>query len=229
MKTVYILHGWTYSTNKWKPLQTKLEKEKVNTILLRIPGLTTTIDRAYSIDDYVNWLDMELPKDEKVVIAGHSNGGRLALHFAKKFPERVEHLFLIDSAGVYHDDLFSKIKRGSFRLAAKIGKKFTSSAIAQKLLYKAARESDYHNANPVMKQTMKNLLESDKTLSLTAVNVPTTIIWGEKDMTTPLIDGLIMHAKIKNSKMYTISEAMHSPQFSHPEKVAAIIVQLFEQ
>lgn len=223
MKTVYILHGWTYSTNKWKPLQTKLEKEKINAILLRIPGLTTTIDRAYTIDDYVNWLEMELPKDEKVVIAGHSNGGRLALHFAQKFPERVEHLFLIDSAGVYHDDLYSRVKRGSFRLAAKIGKKFTNSALARKILYKAARESDYQNANPVMRQTMKNLLESDKTLSLGAVHVPTTIMWGEKDTLTPLVDGLIMHARIKNSKMYTVSEAMHSPQFTHPEKIAAII------
>ncbi|MGB4965844.1 MAG: alpha/beta hydrolase [Microgenomates group bacterium] len=226
MKTIYILHGWTYSTTKWKPLQTKLEKEKINAILLRIPGLTTTIDRAYSIDNYVNWLDMELPKDEKVVIAGHSNGGRLALHFAQKFPERVEHLFLIDSAGVYHDDLYSRVKRGSFRLAAKIGRKFTNSAIARKILYKAARESDYQNANPIMKQTMKNMLESDKTLSLGAVRVPTTIMWGEKDAVTPLVDGLIMHARIKNSKMYTVSEAMHSPQFTHPEKIAAIIADV---
>lgn len=229
MKTVYILHGWTYTTTKWKPLQAKLEKEKINAVLLRIPGLTTTLDRAYTIDDYVNWLDMELPKDEKVVLAGHSNGGRLALHFALKFPHRIEQLFLIDSAGVYHDDIFSKMKRGSFRLAAKIGKKITTSAIARKILYKAARESDYDNANPVMKQTMKNLLQSDKTLSLAAISIPTTIVWGEKDSVTPLVDGLIMHAKIKNSKMYTISEAMHSPQFSHPEKVAAIITQSFEQ
>ncbi len=229
MKTVYILHGWTYSTNKWKPLQTKLEKEKINVVLLRIPGLTSSIDRAYTIDDYVNWLEMELPKDEKVIIAGHSNGGRLALHFALAFPHRIEQLFLIDSAGVYHDDLYSKIKRGSFRLAAKIGKKITKSAIARKILYKAARESDYDQANPIMKQTMKNLLESDKTLALNAIQVPTTILWGEQDTVTPLVDGLIMHAKIRNSKMYTISEAMHSPQFSHPEKVAAIITQSFEQ
>lgn len=229
MKTVYILHGWTYSTNKWKPLQTKLEKEKINVVLLRIPGLTSSIDRAYTIEDYVNWLEMELPKDEKVIIAGHSNGGRLALHFALAFPHRIEQLFLIDSAGVYHDDLYSKIKRGSFRLAAKIGKKITNSAIARKILYKAARESDYTQANPIMKQTMKNLLESDKTLALNAIQVPTTILWGEQDTVTPLVDGLIMHAKIKNSKMYTISEAMHSPQFSHPEKVAAIITQSFEQ
>lgn len=224
VKTIYLLHGWTYNTTKWKALQTKLEKVKISAVLLRIPGLTDPIDRAYTIDDYGNWLDMELPKDERAVLVGHSNGGRLALHFAQKFPLRVEHLFLIDSAGIYHDDLFSKLKRGSFRLAAKIGKRFTQSPVARSLLYKFARESDYQNASPIMKQTMKNLLASDTALYLEKISVPTTIIWGEKDTTTPLVDGLLMHAKIKNSSLYTISEASHSPQFTHPEKVAQIIV-----
>ncbi len=228
LKTIYLLHGWTYNTTKWRVLQAKLEKERVSGVLLRIPGLTDSIDRPYTIDDYINWLDIELPKDEKVVLVGHSNGGRLALHFAQKFPERVEHMFLVDSAGIYHDDLFSKVKRGTFRLVAKIGKRLTKSSLARTVLYKFARESDYQNASPIMKQTMKNLLSSDTSLSLEKVNVPTTIIWGEKDKTTPLIDGLVMHAKIKNSHLYTISEASHSPQFTHPEKVAQIITEKLE-
>jgi pimeloyl-ACP methyl ester carboxylesterase len=38
------------------------------------------------------------------VLLGHSNGGRIALAFAEKYPDKVKQLVLIDSAGIYHNE-----------------------------------------------------------------------------------------------------------------------------
>jgi pimeloyl-ACP methyl ester carboxylesterase len=75
-----------------------------------------------------------------------------------------------------------------------------------------------------MKQTMVNLVNSDKLLNLGKVTVPTLIIWGREDKTTPLADGKLIHGFIKNSKLQIIEGARHSPMFTHAAEVANAIV-----
>jgi pimeloyl-ACP methyl ester carboxylesterase len=222
---IFILHGWTYSTEKWNPFIDLLKKNGLELHLLNVPGLTQETNRPWKIDDYVDWLKQILDKEKnKVILIGHSNGGRIALNFAIKYPDKLSHLILIDSAGVYHNELSLKIKRLVFGSVAKIGKKLSTSETLRSILYKIVGESDYKNATPVMKQTMLNLVNSDKSLSLDKVEVPTLIIWGREDKTTPLSDGKIMHGFIKNSKLQIIEGACHSPMFTHATEVANAIV-----
>lgn len=212
---IIILHGWTTETKKWEPFLKYLPGK-----LLKIPGLTEKIDKPWTLDDYLEWLKKKL--DKRQVLIGHSNGGRMAIAFAVKYPERVEKLILIDSAGIYHKELVLQIKRILFKLAAKIGKKIAPSNKFKNLLYKLAGEKDYKNANPIQKQTMINLISTDLTPILNKISVPTLIIWGKDDKITPLQDGKLMHQKIKGSKL-KILNAKHSPQFSHPKEVAKLI------
>ena len=220
----FILHGWTYSTEKWHPFINLLKQKGVKVNMLKIPGLTEDLNRVWTIDDYVSWLKKTI-ETNKVILIGHSNGGRIALNFAVKYPQNLEQIILIDSAGIYHNDLAIKIKRLVFGNIAKIGKKLNSSQKLRSLLYKILGESDYKNANPIMKKTMLNLVNSDKSLNLDKVTTPTLIIWGEKDKTTPLSDGKLMNKLIKNSKLHIINNAKHSPMFTNPEEVAKIIYE----
>jgi len=242
MKKIFILHGWTYSTEKWNRFVKLLKQKGIEVEMLNVPGLTERIDKAWNIEDYVEWLKQKIENQKvnnlttsnvadamkqfnnKVILIGHSNGGRIALNFAIKYPEKFEKLILIDSAGIYHDDLLIRVKRSMFKSLAKIGKKLTSSQGLKKILYKIVGENDYKNANPIMKQTMLNLINSDKSLSLNKVTVPILIIWGENDQITPLSDGKLMNKFIKNSKLYIIDGAKHSPQFTRPNQVAETIV-----
>ena len=54
--SIYILHGWTQTLNKWANFAKKLESKGFEIKLLKIPGLTEKIDRIWGIDDYVKWL-----------------------------------------------------------------------------------------------------------------------------------------------------------------------------
>lgn len=222
---IVILHGWSYSAKgvdplkKWDPFIEGLKIKGYQPSLLKIPGLTKNLTAVWNLEKYVEWLNEEI-KNDRVVLIGHSNGGRIALAFAQKYPQKVSQLILINSAGIYHNELPIRIKRFVFKNLAKLGKKISTSENLRVLLYKLAREGDYKNATPVQRATMLNLIRTDLTSILNKISVPTLIIWGRQDKITPLSDGLTMHKLIKNSQLEVIDEARHSPQFTHPEEVA---------
>lgn len=224
MKKAYIIHGWSYSIEKWDEVVSLLKKKGINAVVLKVPGLIYPIEKPWTINDYVSWLEKELKDEkEKIILVGHSNGGRIAMAFVKKNPEKISHLFLIDSAGIYHNSIPVRIKRMVFGNLAQIGKKFTTDKTLKKILYKLARSNDYNKADLVMKETMVSLMESDKARYFEDVKIPTTIIWGKDDTTTPLSDGRLLNKEIKDSKFFIVKNAKHSPQFTHPHEVADII------
>lgn len=227
MIKIIILHGWTYSLEKWQAFLELLKEKGIEPVMLNVPGLTSEKDKVWDIENYVNWLKEIINKEkDRVVLIGHSNGGRIALNFAIKYPEKISNLILIDSAGIYHNELPLALKRVIFKTLAKFGAQTLGRVhLLRNLLYKMAGESDYKNANSNMKQTMINLLNSDKFLKPENIQTPTLIIWGGKDKITPLSDGLLINKLIKNSKLEIIKDARHSPQFTHPQKVAKIIQQ----
>lgn len=220
---LYILHGWATTTDKWNPFLEALKAEKITPIMLPIPGLSAPIDRAWTLDDYVEWLYGAVKKETKISLLGHSNGGRIAMAFAHKYPEEVGQLFLLDSAGIYHNDLGTKIKRGVFKTIASIGKRVVSSDKARNGLYSLTGESDYKNASPVMRETMKNLISVDLLPKLQDIKTPTVIIWGKDDAVTPYADALVLRQGLPNSKLFDIIGARHSPQFTHVAEVVKIV------
>lgn len=222
---IFILHGWTYSLEKWRKLLDLLKKKGIESVMLNVPGLTSKDNNIWSIEDYVKWLKEVVYKENgKVILIGHSNGGRILLNFTIKYPEKVSKLILIDSAGIYHNELPLALKRVIFKTLAKTGKAFKKISFLRNILYKIIGESDYNNATENMKQTMINLLNSDKFLKPEKIKIPTLIIWGEKDKITPPSDGKTFHRLIKNSKLEIIENARHSPMFTHPKEVAGTIL-----
>lgn len=222
LEKVFILHGWTYSTEKWEPFLTALKEKGVDAELLKIPGLTEKLESVWDINNYVEWLNKKVGNN-KVILIGHSNGGRIILAFAIKYPEKIKKIFLIDSAGIYHNELNLRIKRFLYNKVAKIGKKILPSKSLRNLLYKIIGEGDYKNAEPLQKQTMINLISHDLTPQLHNIKTPTLITWGQNDTITPLSDGKLMHKLISSSKLEIIKDARHSPQFTHPADVIKII------
>lgn len=224
LNKIVILHGWTYSLDKWKRFADLLKQSGFKPIFLKIPGLTLKSDKVWDLEKYSDWLRDELSKEkDKVILLGHSNGARIASYFASKHPGKVRNLVLIDSAGIYHKELPLQIKRFIFGAIVKIGKNFTSSESLKNFLYYLAGERDYQKAAPNMKRSMLNLTHHDLTPFLKKINVQTLIIWGDNDKVTPLYDGRLINKLIKNSKLKIVRGARHSPFYTHPKQVVNII------
>lgn len=223
-KKIYILHGWSYTTDKWPPFIAELEKLGFSVKLLHIPGLTSPIDKVWTLDDYVSWLSETLKNETApVTLLGHSNGGRISIRFASRYPEKVEQLILLDSAGVYHKDVGIKLKRAVFGWLAKIGKVFDGIPEVRRFFYKIIGEKDYRDANPIMRDTMRNLITVDLIPEMQNIKCSTLVIWGERDEVTPLSDGKIIKEKISGAKLEVVLGARHSPHFTNVTDVVAVI------
>lgn len=224
VEKILILPGWTISPQKWSSFVDKISSKDFSVEILKTPGLMTKVEKPWDLQDYVYWLGKKLDSQEgKVILIGHSNGGRIASAYVAQNSKKVSALVLIDSAGIYHKDLKIRIKRALFKTFAKAGKKLTSSSSARKLIYKLAREKDYFEADPILRETMKNLISEDLGPVFSKIPVQTLIIWGQNDRVTPLSDGRAIEGKIKNSKLVIIKGAKHSPQFTDGIEVVKII------
>ncbi len=222
MSKFFILHGWTYQTATWDALRAELKTRGIEHEFLLIPGLTDGTNPVWTLDDYVAWLKEKTDPYDKVILYGHSNGGRISLAFAAKYPEKVARLILEDSAGIPPRGL-RKLKRDTFRKSAEVLGHFVKFEKLRGVFSKAIRASDYARATPEMRKTMSNLVAVDLGEILDQIKCPTLIIWGAQDKTTPLIDGEIMHLGIRGSRLHVIRDARHGPHITHTKEIAGLI------
>jgi pimeloyl-ACP methyl ester carboxylesterase len=228
MKKIYILHGWTYTLNAWAACVKELQALGIETVFLNVPGLTEKTDKAWTIDEYVEWLGEKLGNEKDVILLGHSNGGRIAIAYALKNPGKISRLILEDSAGIIHNELPLRIKRAVFGTVAKAGKAVVSSERARKVFYKLIGGADYERAPVHMRETMRNMITTDLAPKLSNVASPTLLLWGRKDKATPVSDAALMHEKIQGSKLVVFPDAGHSPHATHPALVAQNIADWLE-
>ncbi len=220
---LYIIHGWTYTVAPWHKTISLLEKQGLKVEMLHVPGLTTSSKKVWTIEDYVKWADSNIP--DGAVALGHSNGGRILLNLCREKPDKLKHLILLDAAGVYEESSKRDLSR---TLSKKLGflKKIPGLT---KVWHKLTGATDYARAPENMKQTLSNMLDSDKKLDLSKVTVPTSIIWGLADNVTPPRQAEVMHEKIIGSTLDMHAGWTHAPYISHPADLAKAILKAYKK
>lgn len=219
---LYIIHGWTYTTAPWERTIANLEKQGISVEMLHVPGLTSSSKKVWTIDDYVRWADRNIP--DGATALGHSNGGRILLNLCSKKPDKLQHLILLDAAGIYE----VSSKRDVARTISKRLGFLKHIPGLEKIWHKLTGASDYARAPENMKVTLSNMLESDKNLKLDKVTVSTSILWGEADKVTPPHQAEEMHRKIKHSTLEVFSDWTHAPYLSHPLELAKAIFKAYK-
>lgn len=225
-QTLYILHGWAIDSaneKKWEKFLQLLQKQEISSVFLPIPGLSTELNEVWNLDSYVSWLKNELPKNEQIILLGHSFGGQIACQFAAQYPHLVSKLILIDSAGIIDKSTVKIVKRLVFKTVARLGKPIFNHDFFRNVLYKLAREKDYLKANKTLRQTMANVISTEVLEFLDQIECPTLIIWGQNDTITPVRFAKVFKERITKSEMKIVAGARHSPQFTHPDETAEII------
>lgn len=222
---IIIIPGWTYSTDKWIKFSEELKKAHLTPNILSVPGLTEPSRKVWDLKGYVRWLEGKLKNEKRVVLIGHSNGGRIAIAYAAHDPGKLSKLVLIDSAGILHNELPLRLKRFIFRTISKVGKDLGIPKKYAPLVYKLAKEHDYEQANLKMRETMKNLIYEDLTSQMEKIKIPTLIIWGEGDKITPISDAKKIKNEIKRSKLFVVKGARHAPFYTHPRRVLGILLK----
>jgi pimeloyl-ACP methyl ester carboxylesterase len=224
MKKIFIIHGWTYSTDAWNEVSLLLQQKGYEVQMLKVPGLTEGSDKVWTLDEYVEWLHAQLLNESDVTLVGHSNGGRIAIAHVSKYPGKISKLILIDAAGIVHNEPLLRFKRSFFKIIATVGRPLRNVPVIRKIFYKAIGGSDYGRAPENMRKTMAGLITIDLREKCKNIQIPVLIIWGKLDTHTPVSDAYLMHKGIQNSKLVVIDDARHSPHKTHPERVVDEIV-----
>lgn len=220
---LYIVHGWTYTVEPWAKTLEILKDNDVRVKMLKVPGLTETSDKVFTIKDYMDWVDKEIP--DGAVALGHSNGGRILLNLCAKKPDKLKYLILLDSAGIYEK---SRKKQLVERLA-KIGRPLKKVPLINKAFHKFTGTTDYSRAPENMKQTLVNMLESDKDLKFENVTTKTYILWGKKDTTTPPRQATKMYEGLPNAELKFYANWTHAPYIADPEGLARALTGLVKR
>ena len=220
MQVIIFLHGWGKSKKDYKELLDLLVK-KYTVYALDLPGFgQTPIDRPFDLDDYVSYVYKFIKKKnlEKVVLAGHSFGGRVSIKFALKYPELLKKLILIGSHGIERKNLLIK----SINSIKSI--KLITPDFFQRIFRQVFGSNDYLGASPAMRETMKKVVGENLEPELSKIKVPTQLIWGENDHTTPIWMGKVMTAQIQGSTLSVIAGGDHGVPYRKVKEVANAIL-----
>ncbi len=186
-------------------------------------------------------------------IVGHSLGGGVAMQFAYQFPERCERLVLVSSGGLGHElhlllraaalpgaewvlpllcrrALCSAVD-GAARALGRLGlragydleecwRNFVSLSDPE------AREAFVHTVRTVIDIRGQRASAADR-LYL-AAEVPTLIIWGERDPLIPVAHAQAAHARVPGSRLEIFPDAGHFPYLDHPLRFVEVLLDFME-
>ena len=234
MNTILILRGWGSSFKNWVDFINLLNNRGYKVYSPDLPGFgdTPLPSQPWSVDDYAKWVKEFCEKENlsQFFLFGHSFGGRIAIKFVVRYPEKIRGLILVNAAGVRREEnldlrqkIILKISRIiNFILAAPLFSWF--SFPFRGLAYFLAGTRDFYLIkNPVMKETFKKVIAEDLSPFLPKIKIKTLIVWGEKDKMVPLKNAYLIKEKISNSTLKIISNIGHNPHREAPEKLAEII------
>jgi pimeloyl-ACP methyl ester carboxylesterase len=223
-----LLHGWMSSLKSFDALARQLSAN-ARVIRFDLPGFgESEIPKTpWHIADYATFAAHVCTKldIQPAAIIGHSLGGRVALKGFADGTFSLPKAVLIASAGVADR---KTLRNWSFKMIAKAGKAATAippftllRAKLRRKLYAAAK-SDYASAG-AMTQTFLNVIGENLAPIAPLVAVPTLLIWGDEDQTTPLDEGIRLQALMPNAKLDIIEGAGHFVHEEKPEEVAKLI------
>lgn len=226
--TILLLHGWQRSSREWIPTAKNLA-DKYKIVLLDLPGFGNTPrpKETYSIFDYATFVEHFLQKLEikKVTLIGHSFGGRIGIILAYK-TTLLEKLILVDAAAVEKKSLVVQTKIAINKLAIAPVKLFFPNYV-EKL--KTRFGSDDYQTAGTMRDIFIKTVNEDLTPVLGKISVPTIIIWGEKDSTRPLNEGLFIKDTIKDARLRVVWGAYHSPYLEKPKEFMEILEEVLTE
>lgn len=229
-KTVVVLHGWADSAAGLTSLSAELAK-KFEVIALDLPGfgMTGASEAVWGLDDYTQFVAHFLHKlgVKKVhALVGHSNGGALAIRGLASGVLQADKLVLLASAGIRtpqstRNQLLKMIAKSGKMLVAPLPKNVKGKL--RRKLY-AAAGSDMLVAEH-MQETFKRVVGQDVRDDAAKLVLPTLLIYGSADTSTPPKFGEEFNQRIEGSQLIVIPGAGH---FVHLDAAPQVITAIKE-
>jgi pimeloyl-ACP methyl ester carboxylesterase len=171
--------------------------------------------------------------EKPVILVGASMGGAAALDFTLTYPQAVEKLVLLDSAGLSNGPILGKFLVPPFDLWATeflrrpdVRKSISKTAYYNKVLSSIDAQicASLHLEMPRWNQALISFTKSGGYGSfrhqLGKIDQPTLIVWGENDRILGTKDAGKLERAIANSQLIWIEQCGHVPHLEKPQTTA---------
>jgi abhydrolase domain-containing protein 6 len=161
----------------------------------------------------------------QATLVGNSMGGWIATRFAAEYPERVKHLYLLNSAGLHRENGHSPYatdREAAQRLVEYIQGRPLPIPLPGFVLDAFVRVSQ----RPAYKRFIETYDAREELDGILGqVHSPTTIIWGTDDGLLPITCAHDFRSGIADSELILLPGVGHVPQSQAPAEVARIILK----
>jgi len=223
---IILIHGLGGSAEGWVALLPLLS-QKYTVYALDLPGFGKTPLAPEGMDLHTHVLYVERFINAlgypRVTLVGNSLGGWIATRFAVKHPERVEHLYLLNSAGLKREGAHTPYAPTREAALLSMRRMWNYSLPVPGFVLDAMVQNSQRPAYTGFIQTYAREVELDAVLP--QVQVPTTIIWGTRDHLLPLACAYDLHAGIAHSELILLPGIGHTPQVGAAAEVARILLK----
>jgi pimeloyl-ACP methyl ester carboxylesterase len=218
-----LLHGFGDSAETWARVMPGLACEfRVLAPDLIGSGRTPVPPEGMHFSTAVQYLDgfVRGLGVERAILVGNSLGGALAIRYAARYPQRVAHLFLLDSAGLHGEmkHLLPATREQARQLMEMVMGpiRYVPGFVLDDVI-RLTREPAYQAA-------LRSEERVDVSGHLPAISAPTTIIWGERDRLIPPRDGERLREGIRGSDLVMLPGVAHGPHVEAPRRVVSIVL-----
>lgn len=163
---------------------------------------------------------------DKVSMLGNSLGGHVGLVYAVNHQDKLNHLILTGSSGLYENAFGGSYpKREDYNfIRQKVEITFYDPAAATKELVDEVFDMINDRGKLVrIIAIAKSAIRHNMADELHKIKTPTCLIWGKNDTITPPEVADDFHKLIVNSDLYWIDKCGHAPMMEHPEEFNQIL------
>jgi pimeloyl-[acyl-carrier protein] methyl ester esterase len=226
-----LIHGWGMHGGVWADVAQRLAADfRVHSVDLPGFGASASLTET-SLGSLVQALSKQFA--EPLNVCGWSLGGQVALHWAKREPEKVKRLVLVAST-----PCFAERDDWPFGMAGEVLQKFAAELeqdhaatlrrfIALQLrgsehereLLALLRERLFSRGEPDMgalRGGLGILRDADLRAGLPEIAQPTLLVAGERDRLTPPQASRHMAQVMPAARLVEVKGAAHAPFLSHP-------------
>jgi pimeloyl-ACP methyl ester carboxylesterase len=225
---VLALHGWRRDHSDFTATLIS-PPPPLDAIALDLPGFggTPAPQEAWGSPRYAEaLLPLLADMQERVVVIGHSFGGRIAVHLAGIAPERVAGLVLTGVPLFRASDAPARSPM-PFRIVRRLAK---TGVVSQRRL-EAYRQrygsADYRAASGVIRDIFVTLVSESYGEALSRVKCPVELVWGDDDPEVPLVVAHKIEAALPDGGHLVVCRgAGHMTPTSVPGELRAAIERL---
>lgn len=209
-KTILFLHGYAGILESWEFQINHFVSQNFRVIApdLRGHGQSDAPYTQYTMNELVSDLQTiveELALPEKFILVAHSFGGSIAVEYANAYPERLEKLVLIATAGEFP---LPKIANWILRLPLRLFRPLWR--------FRPRWDAELHVVKRLMANNMRHWKGWDL---LRNISTPTLVITGERDNYFPRYVYENVGTTIPGAEINDVGSAKHKVQLERHEAV----------